>query len=59
MASCMYYFEPKNPWLMMAHYDPELYPSFFWGQEDFLNDTTKKNQQGFAIINIYVKPKPK
>ena len=43
----------------MAHYDPELYPSFFWGQEDFLNDTTKKNQQGFAIINIYVKPKPK
>jgi len=22
MASSLYYFEPKNPWLMMAHYDP-------------------------------------
>jgi hypothetical protein len=45
MASSLYYFEPNSIWLMMAHYDNDSgVPSFFSGQEDFLNDALKKNK---------------
>jgi hypothetical protein len=45
MATSLYYFEPSTIWLMMAHYDNDQgRPSFFSGQEDFLNDALKKNK---------------
>ncbi len=55
MAHSLYYFKPKTNDIMMTHYNDAISDTFFWGQEDFLHDSDKKNRSGFAICNIYMK----
>ena len=39
----------------MVHYNPDVTENFFWTQEEFLADSKRKNRDGFALINLYIR----